>query len=556
MIFIPMTFGSCHPSPSISIAKTDRIGRSRLVFCSALVFALALLWSGLRYPGPLEFIADPDGGYQLAGATAILGGDHPYSDFREIYGPLTFYTSALGQFLSGKRVIGELALICFGYALAYTLLFLLVHRCSENRVFLALGFSVFGLLLIPRAYKYYIVLFPLLALVTMWRYVQLPSRSRIWQMGFGVTICGLFRPDFGIYCFLAGVAAVVFVHRSSPGAWIRRVAGFAAIVFAVASPWLLWIASRGALGTYLVSSSIGSLDTAVELALPLPSFSSMNGILTIPNVRAVVFRLFLGVPTLAALVLALKWKRLSQTDRGCLLVTVIMGHLTLLQSMHRSEWGHLLQAIPVSIVLLAWLASQASKGIRKSGTYVHQVTSILSGLTLVMFLVACLYANDTVATVRQSSFSSLAQKISVFSGTREDLLRFGKQADPQNWIVETVEHIRTHTTPDERIVALPAFPQIYYLSDRLPGGGQLAVLPGYFAGPADQRRFIEELKTQDVGEVIVDAGFTLDSREDRTVGRFASDVIDYINKTFHPVQRAGPVIIYQRVPANSSAAQK
>jgi hypothetical protein len=141
----------------------------------------------------------------------------------------------------------------------------------------------------------------------------------------------------------------------------------------------------------------------------------------------------------------------------------------------------------------------------------------------------------------------------VFSGTREDVLRFGKQADPQNWIVEAVEHIRTHTTPDQRIVALPAFPQIYYLSGRLPGGGQLAVLPGYFASPADQRRFIEKLKTQDVGEVIVDAGYTLDAREDRTVGRFAGEVIDYINQAFQPVQQAGPVIIYQRVPANSPA---
>ena len=551
-----MSFEAGPASPSISAATTDRIDPLGLVFWSVLVFVVALVWAGLRYPGPLEFIADPDGGYQLAGAIAILGGDHPFSGFLDIYGPLTFYTSALGQFLSGNRVIGELGLVAIGYALGYTLLFLLVHRCSKNRVFLAISFSVFGLLLIPRAYKYYIVLFPLLAVAAMWRYVQLPNRSRLWQMGCSVTLCGLFRPDFGVYCFLAGATAVIFAYRSSPRAWIGRVAGFAAIVVVAASPWLVWIASRGDLDTYLVSSSIGALDSAVGLALPLPGFSSMNRVLGIPNVRAAVFRLFLAVPTLAALVLALRWRRLSETERGCLLVTVIMGHLALLQSMHRSDWGHLLQAIPISIVLLAWLATQASMGMRKAGSYVVRVTSTLSMLTLVLFLFFCLYANDTGAALRQLSLSSLVQKISVFSGTREDLLMFGKQADPENWIVEVVDHIRTHTTSDERVVALPAFPQIYYLSDRLPGGGQLAVLPGYFASPADQRRFIDQLRTQDVGEVIVDPGFTLDSREDRTVGRFAGDLIDYINKAFHPVHRTGPVIIYQPIPADSSAAEK
>src|SRR6516225_7085371 len=70
----------------------------------AIVFAVALLSILFRTPWPRQVIGDSDAGHQLAGALQIARGGHPFADFRSTYGPLTFYVSFVGQWLSGWRI--------------------------------------------------------------------------------------------------------------------------------------------------------------------------------------------------------------------------------------------------------------------------------------------------------------------------------------------------------------------------------------------------------------------------------------------------------------------
>ena len=95
----------------------------KYIFVSFLI----LFFIFLNLPKITSFFADADQGAQLAKGMQILNGMHPFADIKgNIYGPLVFYLSAVGQMISGGRLIGEVLIVVAGYYLAYLLLFYLI----------------------------------------------------------------------------------------------------------------------------------------------------------------------------------------------------------------------------------------------------------------------------------------------------------------------------------------------------------------------------------------------------------------------------------------------
>lgn len=146
------------------------------ILLTAFVAILCLIWISFKLPDPSIFMVDPNGKQHLAGANQILEGEHPFIYFRSTYGPLVFYASAVGQILSGKRIIGEIILWLIGYAIAYVLLFRLLWLASGKRS-VAIIFTILALIVIPKIHKYYIVLGPVISLYAAWLYVEKPSRK-------------------------------------------------------------------------------------------------------------------------------------------------------------------------------------------------------------------------------------------------------------------------------------------------------------------------------------------------------------------------------------------
>ena len=92
----------------------------------AAVFLFSALSITLLLPPPLKFIQDQDWAHQLSGANQILKGQHPFITFLDVYGPLTFYASAIAQVIFGTRIIGEIFLIGLGFSIAYTIIYWLM----------------------------------------------------------------------------------------------------------------------------------------------------------------------------------------------------------------------------------------------------------------------------------------------------------------------------------------------------------------------------------------------------------------------------------------------
>ena len=136
-----------------------------------IVWSAILAWLAITAPTPESFLFEADGGHQLTGAMQLLTvGDHPYVDYFETYGPLTFYCSALAQFLTGNRPGGEVGLIILGWSLGYLLMFRLLVLIT-NKIWSSFAILALALVLLPQFYKYYCVLLPFISLTAAHYYI-------------------------------------------------------------------------------------------------------------------------------------------------------------------------------------------------------------------------------------------------------------------------------------------------------------------------------------------------------------------------------------------------
>ena len=176
-----------------------------------------------------------------------MNGGQPYIDFPIYYGPLTPYASALGQkIVTGERPIGEMALVVFGYTLSYFLLFNLIWQASHG---LSIALVVIGiaLLLVPRMYKYYIVLGPAATMTALWWYIKYPRALLLVVLSGTIVLTGLFRQDYGAYSLFT--AAIVLTRQPMAGRTrLTTLLALVGLTLLFVLPWLIFMAVNGSLG--------------------------------------------------------------------------------------------------------------------------------------------------------------------------------------------------------------------------------------------------------------------------------------------------------------------
>jgi hypothetical protein len=507
-----------------------------------LVALLSLLWISFKTPDPLFFMADPDGGHQLAGANQILlFGEHPFIDFRSTYGPLVFYMSALGQLLSGGRIIGEILLLIIGYTIAYVLLFKLLWKASR-RLEVALFFTALALFLIPRIYKYYIVLGPVLVLFLAWNYIEKPSKISLWLMAFAIAVTGLFRPDFGLYSAVCGIVTVA--SRPAPMRTViaKRLLSLIGAIVACASPWLLWALFNNGLGNYFYDSLLGAPRHAAGLALPTVNLQLEGSLFSPENGKFLLLKFFWLQAILLTVFLIVRRKHFVEQAWRQIFSTSVLASLAMIQASHRADYSHLLQAIPISLVLCAWLVGLAIDQLRKNSNLQRFFAALgLSTLTAISVLLISL--NWQINSSTQFNPSHLLDSFQVYSRSKESFLNEMEEKYPGNWYSATVQHIKTCTQPSQRILAIPFLTTLYYLSDRGFGSGQMLFAPGYFSTSNDQLRSIERMNQQEVAMTIEIPGYKYDNRDDRQIEQYIPLVAHYLRKNFVEIEQIKPVVI-------------
>jgi hypothetical protein len=526
----------------------DRAGWQQLKWRRATILLaalLCLLMVGLRTPTPAGFILDGDWAYQLTAGNQVLTGEHPFIDFKGGYGPLVFYASAAAQALSGRRPIGEILLVVAGYVVGYVVLFCLFWRAGGNRA-AAMVVLLVALALLPRLYKYHIVLGPALTLAAAWRHVDRGDTRSLWVLAAAVAFTGLFRPDFGAYAAVAGAVAVwlTAAHPIRP----RRLLSFAAATTLCALPWLIYVLVRGGLLRYFRDSTIGLAVHASRMSLPIPRFDPARALTSVENGIFFTFLLFNVLPVLTLIVLWRSRKELADPGEGRkMLVAVVLAQANMLQGLHRPGYNHILQAVPISFVLVAWLIGRA-RSAWASGARPRRIRAAGAVVALILSgLVVCAPALRRGQPLRTDARAVL-EDLRLYAGPTAPVVQALAQGE-NRWILDLVLYIRSHSRPDERILILPfTLTNLYYFSDRAFAGGQQHLAPGNASTEADQKRIVEHLSRQDVALVIDIPGFGVDGLEARRLDRFAPVLWGYLEETFVEVARFGPALVSTRRP--------
>jgi hypothetical protein len=219
-------------------------------------------------------------------------------------------------------------------------------------------------------------------------------------------------------------------------------------------------------------------------------------------------------------------------------VAVILAQLTLVQSIHRSDHRHLIEAIPASLVLVVWFTEWATLGVRGASRHARLAGAAgiaATGMAVLAVSAAALRLHDVVVASPMNVPGWLVE----YSGSRSALVIRVLQRNRENWEAQAIEYIRRCTAPDERVLALPYLTSYYHLSERRFGGGHMYISPGFFNRDADQRRLIEVLESQQVPLIIDMPGFGIDGRRERSVEHMAPIVDEYFRKEYVSAGRIG-----------------
>jgi len=502
---------------------------------SALV---CILWVLANIPEPSSFIADNDWGLQLAGANQILHGEHPYVDFPIYYGPLTPYASALALRLTNMKPIGEIILAVVGYSLAYLLLFHLVYRATD-RMSLAISVTLIGLLLIPRMYKYYIVLGPMATLTALWWYVDKPNKWSWLISCIVIVLTGLFRQDYGVYAVVVGALVIVWRYNGDARGKLRELLKYIVTLFLIASPWLLFLQLNGSLYTYFYTSIIVAPHAVLSIAKPLEAYDFRASVFTKTNVTFIYFWFFNMLPTIGLATLWFNRQNYIKEEHIRVLSLIVLSELAMVQSMHRTDYSHVLQAIPMALVLYGWLAENIWQKLREGNKSIR-VLAVMGGVGW-LFIAGLTFPELIQSRIHLLTFAKHIRNLSVYTEDRPDYVLAVEAGNPTE-TTQVIRYIMKCSTDTDRIIAYVRSTNLYYMTNRRFGGGIMSVNPGLLS--SDEEKFVIETLENQQPIIFVDRPeFTYTGNVETQFGNYATDLHDYLYAHFTEVERFGALSV-------------
>ena len=453
-----------------------------------IVWSAVLSWLAIAAPTPEFFLIGADGGHQLAGAMQLLEvGEHPYVDYFETYGPLTFYCSALAQFLTGGRPGGEIGLVILGWSLGYLLMFRLLLLITKT-IWPSLAILALALILLPQFYKYYCVLLPFISLTAAHYYIERPGRLALGCLACSVAVAGLFRHDFGVFTVIMAMVtvfsdqAVSWRNRFLSGSWLLGLS----VVFCL--PWFLFLLWHQALERYFAMIFYASAAMSQGLMLPHPLLHWQAPFLSLG------YLVFSLLPFIAAWLL---WRNGSGQPTSLVrlqLAGCVLAAVSMVQASHRADFFHLMEGIPPAFLCMATIG--------------HFCRGATVWLLLAVLGIAWQGAPySLVSNLRPLQFS---RKISYFSLTRRQYVDHLVQENPKFWPAQLVQSIRDQTNPGERVAIYPFFMKFNYFAERPFAAGMMLLASGYFDSDRYLQEAIRRLHEQKVRYVLWNEQFCFD----------------------------------------------
>jgi len=509
---------------------------------SLLLSLYILFFLFLNIPSITFFFRDPDQGAQLAKAMEILNGFHPFIHIKgNIYGPLVYYFSALGQFLSGGKLIGEVIVILGGYLTAYLIIYYLIEKIT-GKILISLLLLTIALTLLPRFYKYYIVLGPAVFLLALYYFVNNDnSQKKLFFLSAGTAITALFRIDFGVYSIVVALIAIVIYKGSDrSNTWIKCIVIYFAFLIMIVLPWIvLVIILSGSLKPFLELFPIIK-NMATDLSLPIPVFTQHQVWFSKYNNFSLLFWAFRILPYFTLIILYFNKGIIEQKKKNFIILTSIYTAIIFIQALHRTSFTHLRHCIPLTFILIGWLIGKLIKN--KSEWKKFYVVPIIMYLIILLSGWTVFMINNRVLKRYKIALNKGVTNFSYISYSNADLrIKFKK-----NMYIKTAAIINKYSDKNEPVMFFPIESQLYYFSERMFKKSMGMLGPGRLNTEDQQVLFFKELINSGTNLMADRPFFAYDKIPERNPRFYYPHLMRLIYAEYKIVCKSGDFIILCR----------
>jgi hypothetical protein len=216
-------------------------------------------------------------------------------------------------------------------------------------------------------------------------------------------------------------------------------------------------------------------------------------------------------------------------------VLVVASQLTLLQGLHRTGWEHLLQAIPTTFILLAYLFKHIQLSFWSKSRF---VSLIGLGLGIGLLSATLIYGLPNLEGI---SPARTLNSLKVYSLRRDQFTALLIRRNPKVPLLTAMNFIRTCTKPNDKIIAWPYLIDFYYFTDR-PLGGRLKGVGPVFSGAKDEEVVVHNMEADDITFFVYRPKSF--SPTTSRIEDYAPIIAKYLETTYIPIQQFGKITIY------------
>jgi hypothetical protein len=518
---------------------------ARRISTALVILAAFVFFAALANTKPLNFY---DEGIVLEGGYRVARGDVPYRDFFALYGPGQFWMLGCIFYAYGPSLIAARLYVAATMALTSGCIFYLGSYLAGTRwailawVILSVGALsnlTFGYPAVPAT------LFALAGGIALANYFDFRKNRLLIAAGGTISLCGVFRHDFGVYAMLAAASALtLFSLDDGYRTWLKRLGLLLLGVTLIAGPvvgYLLAVVPFDLLYHDLWSFPCNVYPRV--RALPWPTTLPNPALLTEgPLSPAEYLTAWLGLfasylPLLifaaAAGTLFYRCRSRAIAASDCTVIYLLVLGLGLLKHASiRVNYAQLVPVIIVASVLLVWLASSAW-----SRLYLQIVVSIASALLLAW---GGFYLLIGAQPIIQASRPLTTEQ--------EHLTLFIQQH------TEPGEHIFVGNTRHDLVVTSQI--AVYFLTLRPSATRYHELHPGQVTTASVQQEIVHELEQKDIRLVVLYDEGDCDEPNESSVSTGIKLLDEYIQDHFEHVSDFGKfAVLMRKAPARSADNQ-
>jgi hypothetical protein len=506
------------------------ISAPRLRRLLALAIALGVVgfsWV-LRYNEPEGSYAGllDDHYFYVVRGWQMLWGELPDRDFVDIGAPLTFALSAAAQLAIGRGAWAEILLAVTMLSIAAGLSYYAAERASGSIV-AAGAATLFQIALFPRFYNYPKLITYALAIPATWAVLDRPTNGRRFALAAITVFSLLLRHDHGVFVGVLVVGTILFSTRTLREK-IREVLLYAALVFALTVPYLVYLAVNGGIVTHFVVANAWSMRDRSRAPLKLPGFempaaeswAAAPWAIAQANPTAWVFYLLVVLPLVVFALLWWSrdawrpdWPDARAKIAGVAVLAVILNVGFLRGALN----ARLADVMAPHTVLVAWMLAAAASLLIRGRTAAAAGNRRVSwparlGVPVAVFGVMAVTAVAIAPGLRDALRDSHIgfDPGAIVGRAQEITARFRETWPLERWTspesrgpIKLAFYLEACTEPADRVFVSQYFPQVPALSRRAFAGGHPDLRPGFFATEADQELFLERIETESVPVLIV-----------------------------------------------------